>query len=180
MSGLEIYLLAILFFLLIIFSPSTVRAAIVGAPFLPTPKPIIRKALKLVDLKPNEKLYDLGSGTGRVLVIASKEFGVKTVGFEYSIPLFCISKINLFIHRVKDNTLYRKDFYEADIRDADVIFLFLTPKAFKKLEDKFNKELKKGTRIVTFSSPLLFWKPKEVISSFDKEKNIKIYLYTKE
>lgn len=180
MTGLEIYLLVVLFFLFLFFSPSTIKAAIVGAPFLPTPKPTIRKALNLADLKPNEKLYDLGSGTGRTLIIASKEFGAKAIGFEYSIPLFCLSKINLFIHRAKNSVVYRKDFYEADISDADVVFLFLTPKAFKRIEDKFNKEIKQGARVVTFSSPLLFWKPKKVIPSLEKAKNINIYLYTKE
>ncbi len=180
MIALEIFLLLILFCLLAYYSPSTLKAAIIGAPFVPTPKPIIRKALKLADLKPDEKLYDLGSGSGRTLIIASKEFKAKSVGFEYSIPLFCFTKLNLFFHQAKNSVVYRKNFLKADISEADVVFLYLMPKAFKKLENKFNKELKKGTRIVSFTFPLQFWEPKEVISSSEKEPELKIYLYIKE
>jgi SAM-dependent methyltransferase len=178
---LKIFLLAgISFLLFIFFSLSTIKAAIIGAPFVPTPKSIIRKALRLADLKPNEKLCDLGSGTGRVLITAAKEFGARVIGFEYSLPLFYLSKINLFLNKIKNGVVYRKNFYEANISDADVVFLFLTPRAFRKLEDKFNKELKPGTRVVTFSSPLLFWKPKEIIPLPERNGKINLYLYVKE
>ncbi len=95
-------------FLLIWFSPTTVWAAFTGAPFLPTQKRVIRKALKLARLKPGEKLYDLGSGTGKVLIIAEKEFGAEAKGIEYSRPLFLFSKLNLFLHRTKRAKVYRE------------------------------------------------------------------------
>lgn len=162
-------------FLLIFFSPTTLKAAIIGAPFSLAPKRAIRKGLKLAKLKPNEKLYDLGSGTGRVLIIGAKEFGAKVTGFEYSIPFFCLSKLNLFLHRIKNVNIYRNNFFNANLKKADVIFLFLTPKAFPKLKDKFIQELRPGTRIVCYSSPLLFWKPQKIVSL----PNIKgkLYLY---
>ncbi|MDI6883512.1 MAG: methyltransferase domain-containing protein [Patescibacteria group bacterium] len=173
---LSLIIIGILF-LLIFFSPSALKAAIIGAPFLPTPKRAIRKALKIANLKPNEKLYDLGSGTGRVLIIAAKEFGAKVVGFEYSRPLFFLSKLNLFLHGIKNGKIYRKNFFQADLRESDVVFLFLTPKAFPKLKDKFIQELKPGARIITFSSPLLFWQPQNVISLPGIKG--KLYLYSK-
>lgn len=148
-----------------------------GAPFVPTSKKIIRMALKLADLKPKEKLYDLGSGTGRVLIIGEKEFGANVVGVEYSTPLFILSKINLFAHRIKNGKIYKKDFFQEDIKlnDADVIFLFLTPKAFPKLKENFEKEIKSGTRIVVYSSPLLFWQPIKTITISNSKSHIFLY-----
>lgn len=174
---LKIPLIIGVLFLLIFFSPTSVKAAIIGSPFSPTPKNIIRKALKFVKLKSNENLYDLGSGTGRVLIIGTKEFGARATGFEYSIPLFFLSKLNLFLHRTKKGKVFRKNFFDVNLKNADVVFLFLTPRAFPKLKDKFNQELKPRTRIIVYSSPLLFWKPEKVISLPNTK--AKIYFYTK-
>ena len=162
-------------FLLICFSPTTLEAAIKTSPFAATPKWIIRKALKAARLKPGEKLYDLGSGDGRALIIAEKEFKALAVGLEYSRPLFIFSKVNLFLHRIRNAIVLRKDFFKADLSKADVIFAFLTPRAFVKLEPKFKKELKPRTRVVTFSSQLPHWKPKRIIDLAKRE--TKLYLY---
>lgn len=155
---------------------SLLKPAFKGAPFVPTPKSIIRKALKFANLKPGETLYDLGSGTGRVLVIGAKEFKAKVVGFEFSTLLFLVSKLNLFFHRIKGN-IYCKDFFKADLKEADVIFLFLSPPILFKLEEKFAKELKPGTRIVCFSSPLPSWKPNKVLPLPERKDKINLYLY---
>jgi len=175
------FLIIALILLSVFFSPSSMKAAIKGAPFLPTPKSIVRKALKAADLGRGEKLYDLGCGTGRVLIIGEKEFGAKTIGIEYSTPLFIISKINLFLHKTKSGRVYKMDFFKKDVNlnDADVVFLFLNPKAFLKLKDKLNKSLKPGTRVVTFSSPLLFWQPKKIIPLKERKNKINLYLYIK-
>ncbi|MBZ1356595.1 MAG: class I SAM-dependent methyltransferase [Candidatus Nealsonbacteria bacterium] len=176
---LIIILLVFLPFLIIFFSPSSIKAALSGAPFLPTSKNIVRKALKEADLKRGEKLYDLGCGTGTVLIIGEKEFGAKVVGFEYSSPLFYLSKINFLINRIKDGIINKGDFYQADIKDADVIYLFLTPRAFKKLENKIKTETKIGARIITFSSPLLFWQPEKVVPLKERKNKINLYLYVR-
>jgi len=71
-------------FLLIWFSPTTLEAAIKTAPFVATPKWIIRKALRSAKLKRGEKFFDLGSGDGRALILAEKEFKALAVGWEPS------------------------------------------------------------------------------------------------
>ena len=173
---LEIFIvLAVVAFFVIFFSPSTLRAAITGGPFLPAPKKAIRKALEIAGLKPGEIMYDIGSGLGRVLIIGSKEFKANVVGFEYSFPIYILSKAILFFRKVKNAKVSRVDFYNSNFNQADVIFMFITQKAFLRLKDKLNN-LKAGTRVVTYSSTLLFWKPDKII---DVNLPGKIYLYIK-
>ena len=173
----KLFIVIIVLFFLVCFSPTTLKAAFTTSPFMPTPKRMIRKALKIAGLKPGEKFYDLGSGDGRALIIAEKEFKAFSTGIEYSRPLFIFSKINLFLHRIKNAVVLRKDFLKTDLSKADVIFCFLNPKAFVKLEQKFKKEVKPGTRIITYSSPLGFWEPSSIIQPLPKRG--KIYLYIK-
>lgn len=172
--------LGVIFIFWIYFSSSTVIAAKKWAPFQSTPKSVIRKALKAVNLKPNEILYDLGSGIGTGIVIAEKEFGARAIGIEYSTLLFYLSKINLFFNGVKKAKVYRENFFDVNLKEAQAIFLFLTPKAFGDLEKKFNRELKTGTRIIVYASPLPSWQPREVILLEEFKKRINLYLYVKE
>jgi len=165
-------------FLAMYFSPSTVRAAVIGAPFVPTGLGVAKKALKLSELKPGETIYDLGSGSGRVLAIAAKKFSANAVGFEYSWPLYIFSKINIFLHGQSSKAkVFRKNFFEDDIglEKADVIYLFLTRKAFPKLRHRLENEVKPGTRIVVYLSPLGFWEPDKVVALRDKS-NIRLYI----
>jgi ribosomal protein L11 methylase PrmA len=146
-------------------------------PFLPSKKQVILKALKLANLKENECLFDLGCGWGNVLFVAQKYFGAKVVGFEISPVLFLLAKLNLLLNRVKGK-IYWQDFFKADLKEADVIFLYLTPPILKKLEEKLKKELMGSKkRVVTVSSPLPSIKPEKTVSVFQKENWLKIYLY---
>lgn len=156
---------------------TTIYAGIIAAPFVATPKKIIIQALKIVSLKPGEKFYDLGAGNGTVLVIAEKQFGAHSTGFELSLHHYFFSLLNIWLHNCKNTHIFWKNFYFENLSDADVIFCWLTPKAFPKLKDKFNNELRIGTRIIAYSSPLLFWEPDEIIQI---PKKGKLFFYTKQ
>jgi SAM-dependent methyltransferase len=150
--------------------------ALKGGPFVPTPKKVIREALKLANLKRGEILYDLGAGTGNVLIIGEKEFGARVVGFEFSPILFFLAKLNFLFHRIKGK-IYFQNFFNSKINDANVIFLFLTPKILEKLKKKLKKELKPGTRIVCFSSPIPSWQPAKILPLKETKNKINLYLY---
>jgi predicted RNA methylase len=113
--------------------------------------------------KPGENFYDLGSGTGRSMLIASKKFNLNIFGFELSSPIAAISKFNFWINGVKKSKINLKNFYNEDLSNADIIFCFLTPKAMLRLKDKFEKELKPGTRIISYAFSIPNWNPDKVI-----------------
>jgi len=163
-------------FLAVYFSPSTVKAAVIGAPFVPATLKAVKKGLEMARLRSGETFYDLGSGTGRVLIIAAKKFSANVVGFEYSRPLYVFSRINMFLRGIKGK-VYNKNFFEDDIglEKADVIFLFLTSKAFPKLRSRLENEVRPGTRIIVYLSPLLFWEPDEEITLKDKTR-VRLYI----
>ena len=106
---------------------------------------------RLAKVKKGDIIYDLGSGEGTALIIAAKEYGATGIGIEIDPFQKCLSKINvkLFWSFAKVETR-RDNFWNQDISEAAVIFMYLIPKTLIKLRPKFLKELKPGTRVVTF------------------------------
>lgn len=155
-----------------------VLAGISAAPWVPLWKSDIRRMLKLADLKEGEILYDLGSGDGRILIIAAKEFDAQATGFEISVLLYFISCIKILIANFKSKYKIKvryQNFYRADLSQADVISVFLTPMAMKKLQAKFSTSLKSGCRIVSYAFSIPNWRPDEV--SKPAKNKTSIYLY---
>jgi len=124
-----------------------------GAPFYPTRKSVIREALKEVGLQPGEMFYDLGAGTGKALLIAEKEFGAHATGFEISTIFYLIGKLNLFIHG-SHAALIKKNLFDADLNNTDVVFCFLAIRTMQKMEDKIKTGLKLGARVIVYAFPL--------------------------
>ena len=94
----------------------------------------------------------MGSGDGRVLIIAAKEFGAKAVGIERSWLLSKISDWKIKKEGLENKAIViNKDFFKVDLSEATVIFAYLSKKLNERLEPKFRKELKKGTRVLSAS-----------------------------
>ncbi len=123
--------------------------ALLGAPFVPTPLPRVRKMLELAKIKPGDKVYDIGCGDGRLVHLASKEHKAQAVGFELSPPVWFWAKICQPFWFSKAKIKYR-NFVSQDISDADVIVCYLMPNTLKKFQEKL-KKLKKGTRIISYA-----------------------------
>lgn len=121
------------------------------APHVPTSEEVVRKMLELAELKSGEKLYDLGSGDGRIIIMAAKDFGAKTVGIELRADLvqFTRKKIEEFGLTEKVRVIHG-DLMQADIADADVVTLYLTTSANEKITPKLEKELRAGARVISF------------------------------
>ena len=143
-----------------------------GLPLVPTGRDRIRKALKLVNLQADEVLYDLGSGDGRVLIIAAQEFGAQAVGIEIGPVQRAISRLNVLRNRIQHKVqIVAGDFYRADLRAADVVFVYATSKEVAKLADHLGKQMKPGSRLVSISADFPEWEP----SGFDERDLIFVY-----
>jgi hypothetical protein len=134
--------------------------ALYGLPPVPTKPERIQNALKLANLQPNETLYDLGAGDGRVLFIAARDFGAKAVGIEIG-PVQCV----LIWLRTTASGLGKQirirwgNFYKANLRDADVVFVYATSKEIVKLASHLQAQMKQGSRLVSISADFPDWEP---------------------
>ena len=163
-------LLAIVFLLLVlsmIWPPDSP-----WAPWWRTSDAKIRECLKLAKVTKKDIVYDLGCGDARSLIIAAKEFGAKGVGIEIDYLRFFISSMLLRSSGVLDKVqIKRKNFFDVDISKASVVFVYLVPKALGRLLPKFKKELKKGTRIVSYRYEINL-----PLKKYDKENSIRLYV----
>jgi hypothetical protein len=156
-------LFTILLLIIIVLLIITLYAFVIGAPIFFTPKKAIRDGLKYCNPEAGSHFFELGAGTGRAMVVASKEFKLKSIGFELSPILFLLAKLNIFFFGKGEMNLLAKNFYKYNLKDADIIFCFLTPHAMEKLKSQFQKELKPGTRIISYSFSIPGWEPEKVI-----------------
>ena len=146
--------------------------ALHGVPWVPTREVRIRKALQLAKLQPSEMLYDLGAGDGRVLLMAAKEFGARTVGIEVGPVQWALGWLRVFLSGGKPNVKMRcGNFYKADVSAADVVFVYLTSSQTSRLEKKLAQELHTGARVVSVAADFLGWQPELV----DRELLIFVY-----
>ena len=149
-------------------------------PYVPMPEDIIPIALKLASLKRNETVFDLGSGDGRILIVAARDFHAMAMGVEIRKRLVknCLAKVKELglSGRVK---ILCRNFKEVGLGRADVLALYLSGYTLSLLMPKFTKELKPGTRIVNFDFPILGWTPKRVVEIVPRgwRKAHPIYLY---
>ena len=134
--------------------------AFYGLPSMPTKQERIRKALKLVNLLPNETLYDLGAGDGRVLLIAADEFGVQAVGIEIG-PIQCALIWLRAAARGFGNKIQVKwgNYLKTDLSQADVVFVYATSKEVARLAAYLEKQMKSGSRLVSISADFPEWEP---------------------
>jgi len=134
--------------------------AFFGPPSVPTNAPRIRKALQLAELKPNERLYDLGAGDGRVLLIAAREFGAQATGIEIG-PIQCALIYLRALASGLGNKIKIKwaNYLKADLKDADVVFLYATSKEVQKLSSHLVNVMKPGARLVSISADFPEWQP---------------------
>lgn len=117
--------------------------------FVPTPQHAVDKMLELAELGPDDVLYDLGCGDGRILVTAAKEYGCRAVGYDIQQRCVDMSRESARENGVADLVrVERKDIFSVDLRGADVVTLYLLPSLNKRLVPQL-KKLKPGTRVVS-------------------------------
>jgi SAM-dependent methyltransferase len=129
----------------------------------PTPIAVVRTMLELADVGPQDVVYDLGSGDGRIPITAAKEFGARGVGIDIDPALVALARANAREARVEDQVEFRiGDMYAADVRPATVVTLFLHPEPNLKLRPKLRADLRPGARVVSYIWDMDDWTPDEI------------------
>jgi len=124
----------------------------------PTPKEVVTEMLKLAGVKNDDVVYDLGCGDGRIVIAAAAEFGARGVGIDIDPQRIAESLENAKKAGVTRRVDFREeDLFEADIRDATVVTLFLWPSLNLKLRPKLLSDLKPGTRVVSYIHDMGDW-----------------------
>lgn len=166
-----------LIFFIAILVP-TVLALINGAPFVPTPIDAVKKMVELAKIKKGEKVYDIGCGDGRIVYLANKDFEADATGFELSPLVFLLACIRKIIWKSKAKIRFG-NFKNKNLSDADVIFCYLLPDTLKKLQEKLDRELKPGARVVSYAFQIGNWTESHKEPSIPAKNIASIYVYHK-
>ena len=146
--------------------------ALYGLPWIPTREKRIRRALELAELRPGEKLYDLGAGDGRVLILAAREFDANGIGIEIG-PLQCaLGALRIRLSGCRHRARMRcGNFYRSDLSDADVVFIYATSSQAARLRPLLERGLRPGARVVSIATEFPGWQPTHV----DREALVFLY-----
>ena len=149
MAILAIIFIFIIFFCLFFWQISIFISLSGGINYVGSGDELIRLVLKEAQLKNNQLFYELGSGFGNGLIIASQEFGAKAKGIEISPLYYYVSKIKT--RHNKNITVSSGDLRKINLAKADVVYCYLCPKLMTYLKSKFNHELKKNSIVISKS-----------------------------
>ena len=106
---------------------------------------------KLAKINSTDVVYELGSGDANFLVAVCKKFDCRGFGIEIDPLRHIIAKINALKNGVSNRiTLKRGNFFDYSLKPATVVFVYLVPRVLQKLKPKLYKELKKGTKIISY------------------------------
>ncbi len=149
------------------------------APYYPTPETIVEKMLQLGGLKAGEKMFDLGSGDGRIVVMAARKFKADATGVEFDDSL-CRRSVELIRSLGLSSTAHiiHGDLTKQDYASADLLTVYLLPISNDKVRPMLEKQLKKGARVVAHDFEFSKWTPVRSEDVEDEEGRVhRLYLY---
>jgi tRNA1(Val) A37 N6-methylase TrmN6 len=152
------------------------------APYYPTPETIVEKMLQLGGLKAGEKVYDLGSGDGRIVIMAAQKFHADAVGVELDADLCKLSMDKIHkLHLEKNARIIRGDLLKENYSSADLVTVYLLPGFIDKVQPLLDAQLKKGARVVAHDFEFKNWTPEKVenIADDGEGRSHTLFLYRK-
>jgi hypothetical protein len=152
----------------------TIIGGLFGAMWIPTKKKDYERIAKLAGFRPGMVFYDLGSGNADLLFYLSKKYKIKCVGIEISPTLYLYSKIKaIFFKNVR---IQYGNFFKYDLSEADVVYVFLLPKIYEKLQEKLCNDAKNESLII-----LSVWPFKNVkyLKTSEEKGKFTYFLYKK-
>jgi SAM-dependent methyltransferase len=170
--------------LLGLYFQAPAQALDTDVPFVVTPDNVTREMLKLAGVKAGDFVIDLGSGDGRIVIVAARQFGARGLGVEIVPELVEKSRDNARRAGVADRVEFRvQDLFATDLSPATVITMYLLPEVNLQLRPRL-LALKPGTRIVSHDWDMGDWKPDRVVTvdapdkPIGREKLSRLYLWT--
>jgi precorrin-6B methylase 2 len=149
------------------------------APFVPTPSRVVEKMLKLARVEPDDVVYDLGSGDGRIVIMAAQKFGARAVGIEIDDKLVKESRERIAQLGLGERAqIWQGNMFDADLQRATVVTLYQLTVVNERLRPLLEKSLRSGTRIVCNEYRIPDWEPDKVVKvTSDVGLSYTIYLY---
>jgi SAM-dependent methyltransferase len=136
----------------------------INAPDVRSSESIVTAMLKLAGVQKTDSVYDLGSGDGRIVIAAARDFGARGVGIEIVPERVQEARENARKAGVESRVKFEiGDIFDADIHQATVVILYLLPDLNLRLRPKLLKDLKPGTRVVSRDFPMGDWKPEREV-----------------
>jgi SAM-dependent methyltransferase len=131
--------------------------------FEPSPIEVVERMLHLANVTADDVVYDLGSGDGRIVIMAAARHGARGVGVEIDPQLVSLSRREAKRHQVEHLvTFVNADALTVDVSAATVVTLFLTRQANLLLRPKLHSELRPGARVVSYAHDMGDWAPERV------------------
>ena len=150
------------------------------APYVPTPQDVVERMLGLAGVGKNDVVVDLGSGDGRLVVTAAKQFGARGIGVDIDPARIAEGRANAKQAGVESLVEFRQqDALQADISQATVVTLYLLSSSNVKLRPRLLSQLKPGARIVSHQFGMGDWPPDKVETFTDGNGTSRtLYLWT--
>jgi ubiquinone/menaquinone biosynthesis C-methylase UbiE len=132
--------------------------------YYPTPDETVTEMLRLADIKQGDVLYDLGSGDGRIPVMAAQQYGIRAVGIEIDPKMVTVAEERARQANVHGLVSFRNaDMFRSNISEATVVTLYLSNKLNLLLRPKLLSELRAGSRILSHDFHMGQWEAERQI-----------------
>lgn len=151
------------------------------APFVPTPDSVVEGMLELAKVEKSDRVYDLGSGDGRIVILAAQKYHAEALGVEIDDELYKKSSDRVAGLGLQDRAkILHMNMYKVDLKPATVVTLYLLTSVNERLKPILERDLRPGARVVTHDFKIPGWEPKEVRDVMtDMGISKKIYLYVR-
>jgi precorrin-6B methylase 2 len=147
-------------------------------PAIPTPQMIVERMLEAGHVKPGEMVYDLGSGDGRVVIMAAQKFGARAVGVELMPDIARKARDRVQSLGLADRvSIVEGSALRVDLSPADVVTMWFLTNSNERLRPNLEKSLKPGARVVSNEFPVHGWKPAEIVHMKIGKVEHTIYVY---
>lgn len=151
------------------FRQSVLPTLVWGAPYLPTHQELVKIMIRLARLQPTDRVVDLGSGDGRIVIAAAQARVRSAIGYEIDSMKVKAARTTASQLALTNASFEATSFWKVSLREADVVFVYTLPPYLPRIQKKLSAELRPGARVVTLLAKLPGWTP------LSEEEDVRVY-----